>query len=77
MVMLRNLSAHIAWSVLKSEFLGQRESYALPLSIEFGTVNQGATSITNFCHCLEMMASAHTKFGDPVSDHTRPHANAP
>jgi hypothetical protein len=70
MVMLHNSSTSIAWSVLKSKFLGQRESHSLLLSIEFHRVKQGATSITNFCNRLKTMASALTKFGDLVGIQT-------
>ena len=67
-VMLREPNARVAWLVLNNDFLGQRESHALLLSTEFRMFKKGALSITDFCRCLEMMASALAEFGDPVGD---------
>jgi hypothetical protein len=66
--MLCDPSAHVDWTVLDNEFLGQRESHALLLSAEFRTFKQGALHITDFCRRLETRASALTEFGDPVGD---------
>ena len=60
MVMLLNPNAHITWSVLEYEFLGQRESHTL-LSAEFRTIKQGVMSITDFCRQLKTMDSTLTK----------------
>jgi hypothetical protein len=51
-VMLRESNAHVAWSVLDNEFLGQCESHAHLLSTEFRMFKQGALSITEFCQRL-------------------------
>jgi hypothetical protein len=67
-VMLKDPSARAAWIVLDNEFLGQRESRALVLSVEFCQFKQGALNITDYCRRLETMASALDEFGDPVSD---------
>jgi hypothetical protein len=68
--MLRESNAHVTWSVLDNEFLGQCESHALLLSAKFRTFKQGALSIAEFCRSLETMTSALAKFGDPVGDWT-------
>ena len=44
---------------LEDEFLGQRESRAVLLEIEFRTL-----SITDYCYRLEMMATSFTELGE-------------
>ncbi|XP_066354353.1 uncharacterized protein [Miscanthus floridulus] len=68
--MLRNPNARVAWTFLENDFIGQRESGALLLSVEFRMAKQGASSITDFCRRLETMAVALTDFDDPIGDRT-------
>jgi hypothetical protein len=68
--MNRKPNAHGAWTYLKNEFLGQRESRALLLSAEFRTAKQGSSSITDYCHRLETMAATLDDYGDPIRDRT-------
>ncbi|XP_066373154.1 uncharacterized protein [Miscanthus floridulus] len=67
---LRNPNARTAWKFLENEFLGQRESRALLLSVEFRTAKQGVSSIHEFCCLLETMAATLSDFGDPIGDRT-------
>jgi hypothetical protein len=68
--MNRKPNARGAWTYLENEFLGQHESRALLLSVEFRVVKQGSTSITDFCRCLEMMAATLGDYGDLIGDRT-------
>ncbi|XP_066361517.1 uncharacterized protein [Miscanthus floridulus] len=67
--MLKNPNAHVAWLHLEDEFLGQRESRSLLLSVEFRTAKQGSSSITDFYRHHETTATLRD-FGDPVGDRT-------
>ncbi|XP_066311060.1 uncharacterized protein [Miscanthus floridulus] len=69
-MMNRKPNAHGAWIYLENEFLGQHESRALLLSVEFRTAKQGSASITDFCRHLETMAATLSDFGDPIGDQT-------
>jgi hypothetical protein len=68
--MNRKPNARGAWTYLENEFLGQRESRALLLSVEFRTAEQRSASITDFCRRLEMMAVTLGDYGDPIGDRT-------
>jgi hypothetical protein len=68
--MNRKPNARGAWTYLKNEFLGQRESRALLLSAEFRMAKQGSSSITDYCRRFETMAATLGDYGDPIRDRT-------
>jgi hypothetical protein len=67
-LMLRQFSARGAWCYLEDEFLGQKESRALLPETQFRNFCQGSLNITDYCRCLESMATSLTEFGDPIGD---------
>ncbi|XP_072147887.1 uncharacterized protein [Setaria viridis] len=67
-LMMRQRPAREAWCYLEDEFLGQRESRALLLEMQFRNFRQDSLTITDYCRRLESMAVSLAEFGDPIGD---------
>jgi len=70
MVIDRAASARIVWCALEDQFLGNRETRALHLDVQFRNLVQGDLSISDFCRRLKSMAQQLADFGEPVTDRT-------
>ena len=56
MVIDRVATARTVWCALEDQFLGNRETRALHLDVQFHNLVQGDLSITDFCRRLKNMA---------------------
>jgi len=57
------ISARDAWHAVETQFLGNRETRALYLDVEFRGLSQGDLSITDYCRRLQRMATDHGALG--------------
>ena len=70
MVIDRVATARTVWCALEDQFLGNRETRALHLDVQFHNLVQGDLSITDFCRRLKNMAQQLADLGEPISDRT-------
>jgi len=63
-------TARDLWVVVKTQFLGNRETRTL-LDVEFHGFAQGDLSVADYCRCFKKMADQLADLGAPVSDRTR------
>lgn len=66
-VMIHDTVTRTAWLSLDEQFLGNKESRALILEVEFCNFVQGSLSITDYASKLQTMAAALADFDDPIS----------
>ena len=55
---------------LETQFLGNRETRALHLDLQFQNIVQGNLSIADYCHRFKTMADSFAALGEPVTDRT-------
>jgi len=70
MVIDRVATARTVWCALEDQFLGNRETRAFHLDVQFRNLVQGDLSIIDFCRRLKNMAQQLADLGEPVSDRT-------
>ncbi|XP_066316297.1 uncharacterized protein [Miscanthus floridulus] len=64
------VTAQVAWLGVEQQFLGNRESRALLLDVEFRNLSQGDLSIDDYCRKMKGMADALADLGEPLNDRT-------
>jgi hypothetical protein len=69
-VLICDVPARGAWLAIESQFLGNRETWALFLDAEFRNFRQGDLSIIDYCRKFKGMADALSDLGEPVPDRT-------
>ena len=69
-VMERDATARDVWLAQETQFLGNRETRALHLDVQFTNFVQGDLSITDYCHRFKTMADALATLVEPVTDRT-------
>nr|CAB3501456.1 unnamed protein product [Digitaria exilis] len=63
-------TARVIWLALETQFLGNRETRALHLDVEFRNFVQGDLSIADYCRRFKKMAEGLAALGEPVTDRT-------
>jgi len=67
-VMERDATACDVWLALETQFLGNWETRALHLDVQFRNFIQGDLSITDYCRRFKTMAVSLAALGEPVTD---------
>lgn len=70
LVMSPTTSVRRVWLGLEEQFVGNRETRAMYLDVEFCNFCQGALTISDYCRKLKGMADALSDLGEPVPDRT-------
>ena len=70
MVIDRDATARTMWRALDDQFLGNQDTLALHLNIQFRNFVQGDLSIVDYYRCLKGTAQQLTDLGEPISDRT-------
>lgn len=58
------------WLGLENQFIGNKETRAILLDVEFRTLVQGDLTVTEYCRKLKNMADALADLGEPILDRT-------
>ncbi|XP_072150616.1 uncharacterized protein [Setaria viridis] len=66
----RGATARATWLTIETQFLSNRETWALYLDAQFRNFVQGYLSITDYCRRFKSMADALGDLGEPVSNRT-------
>ena len=66
--MERDATACDVWLALETQFLGNWETRALHLDVQFRNFIQGDLSITDYCRRFKTMAVSLAALGEPVTD---------
>ena len=67
-VMERDATARDVWLAQETQFLGNRETRALHLDVQFTNFIQSDLSITDYCRRFKTMAVSLAALGEPVTD---------